>query len=201
MTMTSRLCAFFACLLMAVIFFSSHAHADIYIWKDPKFGLTASFPDRWEVQSPQAGYERLRIVGDDETDATCVLSASEDRRFVIYPHRYYGEINNSEFNLDFWQGLLADKDSVKILGERPGGLGRGDARFIVADYLEKGVAKRALIFSSLYGDLHTVMHCSAKQQDYNTYAPLLRSIVSSVDFTPRHDALKTGLYRDFLFNR
>lgn len=191
----------FLVLLFAVFFVAmSPARADVVTWADPEFGITAAFPDRWELQSVEKPYQRLRLILDSSLAAECHIYTAPDGRYKVYPHRFYGDINALELDKDFWAGHLAESDAYALRALQDGSLGRGYSVYTIADSAHGGAILRSLLKGSIYGDKRVVGHCAAPHHLYAAYLPHFRAFLKSIDHKPEFHSHKTGYYRDFLNN-
>ncbi len=80
-------------------------------------------------------------------------------------------------------------------------MGAGDARYTLVDYIDTttspGIRKRAMVFATIYADLHMMVHCSAPIETCN-HINDFGQIVDSIQFQPRFTPNERGYYRDFL---
>ena len=190
--------------VLCVAGFSGLAHADYFIWQDPKSGISLSYPDTWQMVSQRQPDEVFAVIApsSDGDDAVCRVRVRDDRRFLIYPPHLGREVQTISYNKEFWEEYLNEYDNVDFYGQIDGaGLGRGYGSFALAGYdaaLFSSYGKRRGIASaSLYNDKAYIVDCSAKQQVFEKWQPLFLSVIGSVDFTKAHDELWTGDYRNF----
>lgn len=183
---------------------SATAHADYFVWQDPKSGLSLSYPDTWAMVSQRQPDEVFSIIAPSSTndDAVCRVRVRDDKRFVIYPPHLSAEVQTISYNNAFWQDYLNEYDNVEVYGTTEStGLGRGYGSYVVAGYeaalFSPKVKRRGIAVSSLYFDKAYIVDCSSRATAFEKWQPLFLSIMGSVDFKKAHDELWSGDYRNF----
>ena len=69
-----------------VLFVSPPAHAEVFVWKDPSYGIKVTFPDNWMRQANLDDDLRLHILAPQGMDhAACRLYANHDGLFMDAP--------------------------------------------------------------------------------------------------------------------
>jgi hypothetical protein len=180
----------------------SSAQAEVFYWQDPETKVSATYPDRWQRLHNQKTDDVLTVIapGKDE-QAICRLRVREDRRFVIYPNRYADEIVRQNYAKSFWEAYVREYDqSILHSVTINGGLGRGHGTYAEASYVTNvgpKMAKRAMMFVSLYHDKAYIAECSAEIHSYHKWHDAFLSFVKSVDFGKSVNELPSGHYRNF----
>ncbi len=178
------------------------AKADIFVWRDPDSKLTLSYPDTWRQVHNQKPDDVVTIAAPGDNDfATCRVRVSEDRRFVIYPRHFAGELQRVNYSRDFWENYVGEFSGAEINGVWDNaGLGDGFASFADVSFVSSTgpkMQKRGLMFATVYNDKAYIAECSSETGSYaNWYKPFL-SFVKSVDFRDEYVANPNGEYRDF----
>lgn len=192
-------------ILAAVLCFMGvgSAKAEIFFVEDQVNRFSLSFPDLWKTANNQKPDDKLTVVGPGEPDfAFCRVRVREDRRFLVYPRKYAGNIQKVAYSRDFWNRYLGEYDDVQVDNfNEPGGLGKGFGSFTEATYTTAEgtiMRKRGLMFASLYHDRAYIVDCSAEASVYYKWRPAFMSIVKSVDFEKIVHELPSGNYRNFL---
>ena len=181
----------------------SAAKAEIWQWQDPISKVSVTVPDTWRMRHNQKPDDVVTFYAPGPGDfASCRVRVREDKRFVIYPVRYSGEIQRLNVSKDFWNGYLADYSDVVVnQGIDNVGLGRGFAGFVNASYttaIGPKVAKRSIAFASIYGDKAYITECSAQASVFDKWYPTFMSVIKSVDFRKSIHEFPSGHYRDFI---
>ncbi|GJL85341.1 MAG: hypothetical protein DHS20C02_11160 [Micavibrio sp.] len=193
--------------LIATAFLSvsiSSVSAEVFYVENDKGRFSMSFPDSWALSHNQKPDDMLTVWAPGEYDyATCRMKVREDRRFLVYPVRYSGEIQRSAYSKDFWFDYLNEHtDPYLAYVTDVGGLGRGFASYAEAFYttaVGPKMVKQAIMFASLYHDKLYVLECSAEIESYPKWHKAFLSVAKSVDFTKSISEMKTGYYpHDFL---
>ncbi len=193
-------------LAFCVAFFmvQAPALADYFVWKDPKSGISLSYPDTWKMASQRQPEEVLTLLAPSTSgeDALCRVRVREDRRYLIYPPHLGREVQTVSYNRDFWDEYLNEYDNVAVYGTvDEAALGRGFGSFVVAGYdaamFSPDRRRRGIAASSLYFDKAYIVDCSASIESFERWQPLFLSVIGSVDFTKTHDELWSGNYRNF----
>jgi len=179
----------------------SSAKADVYVWEDPDTRVTISYPDRWEPQGGLVAPDIYRLIVDGDDKAECTLSAHTDRRFLIYPRKYMDDAVRKEVDNDYWHTHFSNVDNLEFDYIREGGLGFGDARVAMVTFDrtvgENITRKTAITFASVYGDQQVVFQCESNAAVFDEYKDVFGSVVDSIEFAPKYQMEKQGMYRDF----
>lgn len=190
--------------LFAVLaaFWSGQAMAHYYAWSDIEHRFTVSFPDLWKDQGGLPKDGRIRVLAPGADGASCLVFARRDGRFTIYPRDYLVDVVAQEIQWDYWDQAVANYDELYYYYDNFGALGAGDARYTLVEYIDRttypGVRKRAIVYATIYADLHMMVHCSAPIETFHTHADDFGQIVSSIKFQPRFTPNERGYYRDFM---
>lgn len=198
--------ALFVFILSVVSFFGfvSQAHADYFVWQDPDTGLSMSYPDTWRRGNNQNPNDIMTILAPSgEEDARCVVRASDDQRFLIYPPRYSAAVQKVAYSKAYWDAFVKIYDNPHIHAVfDQAGLGRGVASYATASYdtvWPEPYARRTSVMSvSLYNGTAYLLDCSTGEKSFAKWRPLFMSIMASIDFKKSHHELVTGDYRYFL---
>jgi len=179
------------------------AQADTYVYNDPDFDFTVSFPDTWREQSPDTPTTRLRVFLSEEGPlAGCRVKAEKDGRLLVYPERYMKDAVELVLGEKFWDNELNEYQEVDVIKtSKPAGLGQGHAVMKHAVYKENGIRKQGFFLGSIYGDIRYVMSCSAKASEFPKYAELFGSVMGSMRLKQKYHPVETGFYRDFLSDK
>jgi hypothetical protein len=186
-------------LLMATV---TVANAHYYAWNDPDFRFKMSFPDTWKEQGGLPGNGRIKVLAPGGDGAYCTIFAQEDRRFTIYPRDYMLDVVAQEIQWKYWEQAISNYDDLHFYYDNYGSLGAGDARYTLVDYIDRttdpGVRKRAMVFATLYGELHMMALCSATIETFDNHVSDFGQIIDSVQMEPRYAVNPRGYYRDFM---
>lgn len=192
-------------LFLSLMLVPTAAKADYYVWKDPKSGLTISFPDVWKKASNQNPADVFTIIGPSGNNANpkCTVKILSDKRFVIFPPRYGRDINQVAHSRSFWEEYLGQYDDYTLYDiYDDGGLGRWHASYTLAGYTRMNGTvqerRRGIMFSSLYYDKMYTVECSAREHAYDDWHFKFMTIIKSIDFKKMYNEIPTGNYRDFL---
>lgn len=180
----------------------SAANAHYVAWGDADYGYQLSFPDLWKVQGGLPADGRIKVMAPGADGAACTVFARHDKRFTIYPRQYMVDVVAQEVNWDYWEQAVANYDDLYFYYDNYGALGAGDARYTLVDYIDMSgkepVRKRAMVYATIYGDMHMMVHCTAAIKKFDDYAADFGQIVSSIQFEPHYATTYRGYYRDFL---
>lgn len=181
----------------------SFAAAEVFYIEDQGSRFSVSFPDKWRVLSAQEADDRLVLAAPGRGDyASCRVRVRDDRRAVIYPHRFQDEAQRLSYGAAFWPSYFGDYDNVSVrLVNEHAGLGRGPASYAEAYYSVPGhdeLRKRSLAFVSLYHDKAYIVECSSLARVFDKWRNPFLSVIKSVDFKKILHELPTGHYRNFL---
>lgn len=188
---------------------STAAFADTFVYKDPDYKFTLSFPDTWKMQAPDEPTTRLRVAGPPLEDiASCRVKAEHDGRLQIYPKELMGTAVKETLDQAFWETEIGHYDRASLVEYRaPAGLGQGDATLVKMTYFlpgmkagDRAVAMQGLMLATIYGDTRFVMSCSAKADVYERWVKLFGSVMGSIVFEDRYHVAATGYYRNFLMD-
>lgn len=191
-------------LALAVFLVPLSARADYFVWQDPDSGLTASFPDTWNVVHNQKPGDVLTIIAPSANDQPiCKIRVTEDRRYVIFPPEYGRDVQKVAVSYPFWQKYLGEYDGYNLYRVYDGaGFGRWHASYALASYTtHSGTViqqRRGIMFASLYNDKLYILECSSLSHAYERWAGQFQDIVKSVDFKKAYHEKVTGEYADFL---
>jgi hypothetical protein len=192
-------------LLISLLIFPSVAKADYFVWQDAKTGLSLSYPDTWKKQSTNGVHEIFQIEAPSDGDnPVCKVSASKDKRFVIFPPDYGDAVQRTAVSVPFWKSYMAlDYDDYVIDKVYDGGgFGRWHASYATLAYnVREGTqmqSRRGIAFASLYYDNMYIVECSALAQGYEKWEKDFRSIIKSIDFKKIYNERAIGEYADFL---
>ncbi|MGH1375873.1 MAG: hypothetical protein ACRBCK_05935 [Alphaproteobacteria bacterium] len=180
----------------------SSANAEVFFVEDQGDRFTVSFPDSWQPVNNQKPDDKLTVAGPGQYNfATCRVRVREDRRFVIFPGKFDGDIQKVSFSREFWNDYLGEYNDVDVDVFKDGaGLGFGHASMTEASYeTAEGalVRKRGIMFASLYHDQLYVVDCSAEESVYQKWRQTFVGIIKSVDFKKVTHERSNGHYRDF----
>lgn len=191
-----------------VLSMAGTAHADTFVWQDPKGDFSISFPDSWQVQTPDKGNTIVRVAGPlGEDRATCKVEMSPDGRVKIYP-REVSEVAVAErLDLEFWRTQAAEHANVKIIDYyAPSSLGdQGDATairiaFTEDDGQDKNAKMYGVMLGGIYGGNLYVASCASRYDMYPRYVDLFGSILDSIMLKRKYHPFATGYYRNFLMD-
>ncbi len=191
---------------IAVTGLSSKVQASVYYWEDAETKVSISVPDTWRQVSNQKPDDVLTFLAPGQNEhAACRLRVRPDRRFVIYPQRYSGEIQRLHYSKEFWNDYVGEYDGA-ILHDvyDNSGLGRGFASHAKASFLTGTglkMQKQGLMFASLYNDKAYILECSAQEAAYGKFEKYFLSVAKSIDFRKEIHELPTGHYRPFYFDK
>lgn len=180
------------------------AQADYFVWNDAKSGLSLTYPDSWRQVSNQGPHDVLTVMPPaGRAQAQCTIRIEDEQRFLVYPPRYGRDIQRLAVSNDFWNRYLYQYDNHRIDALYDGaGLGRGHASYVVASYNSKvpgpDMARRALMFASIYNDKLYVTECSSHADAFYDYQDIFLSVAGSVDFRKAYHETTVGHYRNFL---
>ena len=190
--------------LTAIMFAPQIAQADTFVYHDPDFDFSLSFPDTWRKQSPETPINVFRVSANDPVArATCRIEAQNDIRAAIYPEEYMADAVEFTITDRFWDIYNNEYGNVDVVMRRDGAqMDKAHAEVEVIHYDGKdGQRMSAMVLASFYADTRYVMHCEATQDTYQKYAPLFGSIMGSFTLKSKYHAVPTGFYRDFLSDK
>ena len=179
----------------------SGAKAHYYAWGDADYKFNVAFPDTWKEQGGLPGEARIKLMAPGNDQAMCTIFAKKDRRFVIYPRNYRIDVVAQEINWNYWEQAVSNYDDLYFYYDNYGGLGAGDARYTLVDYIDRGgtpVRKRAWVTATLYGDVQMMVHCASTIESFDKYVSDFGQIADSIQFEPKYTYNERGYYRDFL---
>jgi hypothetical protein len=183
----------------------SVAKAEIYYWQDPVSKISITVPDTWRQTSNQKPDDVLTFVAPGFNDhASCRLRVREDRRFVVYPARFSGQVQRLNYSKDFWDKYASEFEESRVnMVTDNASFGRGFASYADISFVnEVGLKaeKRALSFVSLYNDKAYVLECSTEVAAYDKWHNSFLSIAKSVNFRKEIHEFPAGNYRDYMKN-
>lgn len=181
------------------------AKAEVFVWDDPEYDISMTFPHGWRVQHNVNTDVRIHILAPQGRDyAACTVTARRDGRFAMYPDRYIQRVNSIVFDT---KGLvehlnLTERGNVKLIHRTDdAGFGRAPAVYAEADYTKdlsiKGFRMRSMMFATLQGDKYMVFECEAAVRNWPYWVPVFLNIAKSVDFPTRQPSVPNGGYRRF----
>lgn len=198
---------FFQAALVSVVALTGMAgaaHADHNIYRDPKTGLSLSYPDDWHVVNNADPDDIMTVMAPSgRANATCRVRERDDARYAIYPSQYGRAIQHVAVSLDFWNAYLKEYDGSAIdTLQDEAGLGRGWASYIEASYWSavEGpyMPRKALALASLYDNHLYIVECSAHRDAFTWWEASFMDIAKSIDFEKGPHETIEGNFRDFL---
>lgn len=203
--MRTLLSAFLVGMLVAM---PVHA-ASSFVWSDADYGFHLAFPDTWKQQGGLPADGRIRLLAPGGEGAHCTVFARKDARFTLYPREFLAEVVAQEFQWEYWEQIVAAYEDLYYYYDNYGGLGGGDARYTLIDFIDygsatagqNGVRKRARIFATIYGDTHMMAACIAPLESFARYNAGFANIIDSIRMDARYTPDRRGYYRDFLETR
>lgn len=188
--------------LSLLVMAAAPAQAHYFAWADADYGLRVSFPDTWKEQGGLPADGRLRVQAPGGDAAQCTVFARKDDRFTIYPRDYMAEVVAQEIQWEYWEQIVAAYDDLYFYYDNYGGLGAGDARYTLVDYVDydtdPAMRKRAQISATIYGNTHMMAMCTAPLDAFDQYASDFGQIIDSIQMKPQYTTNPRGYYRDFL---
>lgn len=179
----------------------SSAQAEIVHWQDPDTGLYLNYPDRWARVHNQKPDDILTVAAPGLNDfAECRVRVRDDKRFLIYPRDYAGNIQRTSYELDFWDSYLREFGESHLTSYTHGGFGRGFGSVIEASYMSpvgSKIWKKALIAAAPYYDKLYILECSAEASAFPKWTVGFTNILRSVDFEKIIHDHPNGEYRRF----
>jgi hypothetical protein len=192
-------------LVIATAFFVtgiSAAQAEVFYYQDPVTKVSVTVPDTWRRTNDQKADDVLTFLAPGNDYAACRVRARADRRTLIYPNRYAGEVQRMNYSRAFWEDYLGEYDDVVLHSVTDNaGLGRGFASYAEASYttaVGPKVEKRAVVYAALYNDTAYILECSSAVGTFSRWQHHFGSVLKSVDFRKIVHELPTGHYRNFL---
>lgn len=183
------------------------AQADYVLLQDPDTGLSFSYPDTWKIVNNRQPDDIITIMAPSgRAHAACRVRANVDRRYMVYPPRFSGDVQQVAYSEEFWHRYLAEYNNPTIYNLRDeSGLGRGYSGFAEAGYWSAVpgplMPRRAVMFASLYNGVAYVTECSAHADAFAEWYPQFMGIVKSVDFPKQLHEVPHGDYRNFMRDR
>ena len=175
-------------LFLLFVFISLPARAEVFVWSDPQFGMTMSFPDDWMRQTQTPDDMRLYIRAPQGQDhAACRVFANKDGRFLYVPASAQHEVSAFVQDTKAAQALLNGRleyNNVRLVGyQNIGGLGKGPATVAVAQYTKdwngKSYDMQSIQFGGYVNGIESAFHCEALQQSFARWHPLFMNMVKS----------------------
>lgn len=181
--------------------------AEVFVWQDPKFDITLTFPHDWMRQAKEGEDLRLHILAPQGQDmAACRVFANNDNRFLYVPTR--GAVQVSAFIQDqkALQGVLANRlhyDNVRLIGyQNVASLGKGPATIAIGQFNKnwngRNYPMQSIVFGGYSQGLETIFQCESTADGWSKWQPLFMSIAASFDFPVRNAVFKNGHYQDFM---
>ncbi len=185
------------------------AHADYFVWQDPKTGVELTFPDTWKRVSNQKPDDLLTILAPSPEDqALCRLRARSDERWTVYPVWHAADVQRFAYNQDFWDGYLAEYNTKRVqMYKDDAGLGKAFASTVLARFTraapkEPQGPRLGQMWAGVYYDTAYILDCSAKENAFGTWQPDFAAIAKSVDMRKIIHELSIGNYpRNFMKDR
>lgn len=189
---------------VSVIFYTglSTARAEVFVIENQMARFSVSFPDTWQMINNQKPDDELTIAAPGENDfATCRVRVRDDRRYLVYPVAYSGEVQRTAFSKDFWMEYGNEFEDPYVASVTDNaGLGRGFASyadFYFTTIIGPKMQKRGLAYASLYNDKLYITECSAEISAYEKWHNAFLGVIKSVNFTKTIHELPSGDYRNF----
>lgn len=182
--------------------FAVPAKAEVFKWQDPDVEVSITFPDDWRRIASQQPDDVITIVAPGDNDhAECRLRVHEDRRFVIYPREYAGEIQRTNYSREFWEKYIGQYRAAVLynVGDNAG-LGDAFASWADVSFISPSgpkVQKRGLIYAGVYNDKAYVLECSAEDAAFSKWYHPFLSVLKSVDMRNEYTTTPNGKYRAF----
>jgi len=181
--------------------------AEVFVWQDPKYDITLTFPQTWMRQAKEGDDLRLHILAPQGTDhAACRVFAHQDNRFLYVPPRAAVEVSAFIQDQESLRGLLAHRlhyTDVRLVGyQNIAALGKGPATMAMAQFRKEWngdmIPMQAIVFGGYSQGLETVFQCEAMAKSWGKWQNLFTSMAASFDFPVRNARFKNGYYRDFM---
>lgn len=191
-------------LFLFLLTFPITAKADYFVWQDAESRLSISFPDTWKMQSSRNPDDILTIAGPSEgQDPVCMVKASEDNRYTIFPPDLGDAVQRVAVSKPFWDSYMGHYDDYTLDRVYDGaGLGRWLASYALGSYSRRnGTAyeqRRAIMFASLYYDTLYIVECSSLNHGFENWQKNFQSVIKSIDFKKIYNERKIGHYANFL---
>jgi hypothetical protein len=194
-------------LLTFLLSLSSIARAEVYVWQDPKYDITLTFPHDWMRQAKEGDDLRLHILAPQGADhAACRVFANNDNRFLYVPPVGATEVTQTVQDEQALKGILANRlayTDVNLIGyQNVGSLGKGPATVAIGqfqkDWNGNKIAMQSIVFGGYVQGLETIFQCESTSDGWARWHPLFMSMAESFDFPVRTAALKNGYYLDFM---
>lgn len=183
----------------------SVAQARHFVWTDEEFRFKVMYPDSWRQVTGFSDYERIRVIPPGDGKPHCVFTAKQDRRFIIYPKRYYEDVLFQEIQWPHWDKITAQLEDRFFYYFKEAGVSHGDARTAIVDYTiepedENGTPeyRRAMVYTGLYHDVNFIALCEVEEKEWLTHLQPFNDFVGSIHFEPRYHPTFNAYYRDFL---
>ncbi len=181
----------------------SPASADVFQWRDPDTRLTLTFPDTWRRIHNQKPDDIITIAAPgDNAFATCRMRVREDKRFIIYPRRFAGELQRINYTREFWEGYVGEYAGAEINGVwDQAQLGDGFASYADVSFISAVGPKaqmRGIMFATVYNGTVYIAECSSEAEAYSSWYEPFLSVVKSVDFRDDYRVKPHQWYRNFL---
>ena len=185
----------------------NHVLASVYVWQDPKYDITLTFPDDWVRQAQEGDDMRLHILAPQGTDhAACRVLASNDNRFLYVPPRGAVQVSSFVQDQQAMKNILANRlryDEVRLTGYQTiASLGKGPASFAVGQFVKawngQNINMQSLVFGGYMYGFESVFQCEAMASAWGRWQPVFLDIASTFDYPAKFGILKQGQYRDFM---
>lgn len=178
----------------------SSAKAEQFFWQHPGTKLTVTVPDTWSMMHNQKPDDVLTFIAPSPDDfPVCRMRVRQDRRFIIYPHRFADSIQHLNYSQEFWDDYAGEFfGGVVQHYADDAGLGRGQGSFAEILFAPDAAplrARKAIAFAALYRDKAYILECSANAEDYERWLPAFMSVAKSVQFREEISQLPGGHYK------
>lgn len=192
-----------AALLIATV---APARAEVFVWQDPTYDISVSFPDNWVRQANLDDDLRLQILAPQGMDhAACRLYVTDDGLFRDAPAKANMEVSNFVFDQEqIKQEIYArpDTDMVRLASYMTNAkLGRAAAVAAEVDFQKRWAGSvypmHAMVMASQYHGKHIVMSCETLASSWARWDQVMKGIFKSVDMPSAWAIEPNGMYRRF----
>ncbi len=176
------------------------AHADYFVWQDPKTGARLTYPDTWRMINNQKPDDLVTLLGPSATERPlCRLRARHDGRFTGYPTHFSSDIQHLAYSTEFWNDYTGEYDNVTIHDIKDdSGIGKAFASLTVFGFTDAiaktGQLRTGQVFAGIYFDTAYIFDCSSTAHAFQTWQPEFMSIAKSVNMRAITTASPNGYY-------
>ncbi len=176
------------------------AHADYFVWQDPKTGTRLTYPDTWRTINNQKRDDLVTLLGPDAAERPiCRLRARDDKRFTGYPSYFSSDIQHAEYSTEFWNDYTGEYNDVTIHSVMDdAAVGKAFASLAVFGFTDAvaktGQLRTGQAFAGIYFDKAYIFDCSVAAYAYPTWQPDFVSIAKSINMRPITSATPNGYY-------